>query len=48
MERFEGFNMRHFHEFAQADLSLVRGHNWTRLVLLRAGVEEPSNGGGGR
>jgi Helix-turn-helix domain len=45
-ERYEGFNTRHFHEFARRDHSLCRGYTWTRLVLLQAGLVTPSKRGG--
>jgi len=45
-ERYEGFNTRHFHEFARRDHNLFRGYTWTRLVLLRAGLVSPSKRGG--
>jgi transposase len=45
-EKYDGFNMRHFHEFAQRDHNLMRGYTWTRLRLLDAGLVEPSKRGG--
>jgi hypothetical protein len=45
-ERYEGFNTRHFHEFARRDHSLCRGYTWTRLVLLQAGLATPCKRGG--
>ena len=45
-ERYDGFNTRHFHEFARRDHRLVRGYTWTRLVLLQAGLVEPCKRGG--
>lgn len=37
-ERYDGFNMRHFHEFARRDHGLLRSYTWTRMVLLEAGL----------
>lgn len=37
-ERYDGFNMRHFHEFARRDHGLLRCYTWTRQVLLQAGL----------
>lgn len=45
-ERYDGFNTRHFHEFARRDHSLCRGYTWTRLVLLQAGLVTASKRGG--
>lgn len=45
-DRYRGFNVRHFHEFAQRDHGLGRGYTWTRQVLLRAGLVPPSKRGG--
>lgn len=44
--RYEGFNTRHFHEFARRDHALRRGYTWTRLVLLQAGLAVPLQRGG--
>ena len=45
-ERYEGFNTRHFHEFARRDHALIRGYTWTRQVLLQAGLAVPCKRGG--
>jgi hypothetical protein len=45
-EKYDGFNIRHFHEFAQRDHNLMRGYTWTRLALLDAGLVLPSRRGG--
>ena len=44
--RYEGFNTRHFHEFARRDHALRRGYTWTRQVLLQAGLATPCKRGG--
>lgn len=45
-ERYDGFNTRHFHEFARRDHALIRGYTWTRQVLLQAGLAVPCKRGG--
>jgi len=45
-DRYRGFNVQHFHEFAKRDHGLVRGYTWTRLALLRAGLVTSSKRGG--
>lgn len=45
-ERYEGFNTRHFHEFARRDHNVQRGYTWTRCTLLQAGLAVPSKRGG--
>jgi len=45
-ERYDGFNVRHFHEFAKRDHGLERGYTWMRTVLARAGLVAPSKRGG--
>lgn len=45
-ERYDGFNMRHFHELARRDHSLCRGYTWTRMTLLQAGLVRPTRQGG--
>jgi transposase len=45
-ERYDGFNVRHFHEFAKREHGLKRGYTWTRTVLVRAGVVSPVKQGG--
>ena len=44
--RYEGFNTRHFHEFARRDHALSRGYTWTRQVLLQAGLVTACKRGG--
>ena len=45
-ERYKGFNVRHFHEFAIREHGITRGYTWTRGVLARAGLVAPSGRGG--
>jgi transposase len=45
-ERYEGFNVRHFHEFARREHGLARGYTWTRLTLSKAGLVAVSKRGG--
>jgi hypothetical protein len=45
-ERYDGFNVRHFHEFAKREHGLKRGYTWTRTVLVRAGLVLPLKQGG--
>lgn len=45
-DRYRGFNVRHFHEFAKRDHALQWSYTWTRLTLLRAGLVTPSKRGG--
>jgi transposase len=45
-ERYDGFNVRHFHEFARRDHDLQLGYDWTRAVLAKAGLVTPSKRGG--
>ena len=45
-EKYEGFNVRHFYEFARREHGLERGYTWTRSVLAQAGLVVPSKRGG--
>lgn len=45
-ERYDGFNVRHFHEFAKREHGLERGYTWTRIALAKAGLVAPSKRGG--
>lgn len=45
-ERYCGFNVRHFHEFATREHGLARGYTWTRATLLQAGLVASSSPGG--
>src|ERR1700722_13169057 len=45
-ERYDGFRVRHFHEFAKREHGLKLGYDWTRSVLRKAGLVEPSGRGG--
>ena len=45
-ERYAGFNVRHFHEFAVREHGVMRGYSWTRTVLAQAGLVMPGKRGG--
>lgn len=45
-QRYSGFSIRHFHEFAVREHGLRRGYTWTRDALLQAGLVEKSRRGG--
>jgi transposase len=45
-ERYDGFSVRHFHEFAKRDHELKLGYDWTRGILRAAGLVQPSRRGG--
>lgn len=44
--KYEGFNVRHFHEFARREHGLKRGYTWTRTVLRQAGLVKACGRGG--
>ena len=44
--KYEGFNVRHFHEFARREHGLERGYTWTRVTLSQAGLVLPCGRGG--
>ncbi len=44
--RYEGFSVRHFHEFARRNHQLHYGYTWTRNVLRDAALVVPSRRGG--
>lgn len=45
-QKYAGFNVRHFHEFAKSEHGLRRGYTWTKKVLLSAGLVTPGKRGG--
>src|SRR5579859_1883555 len=45
-DRYKGFSVQHFYEFARRYHGLQWSYNWTRLSLARAGVIAPSKRGG--
>lgn len=45
-QKYAGFNVRHFHEFAKSEHGLKRGYTWTKEALLSAGLVTPSRRGG--
>jgi transposase len=45
-ERYQGFSVRHFYEFARREHGLALGHTWTRGVLQQAGLVAPCGRGG--
>lgn len=45
-ERYDGFNVRHFHEFARREHGCKRGYTWTRTVLQAAGLVSKTGRGG--
>ena len=45
-ERYDGFNVRHFHEFAKREHGLKLGYDWTRSVLRKAGLIQATGRGG--
>src|ERR1700722_3128455 len=45
-ERYDGFNVRHFHEFAKREHGLKLGYDWTRGILRNAGLVQPCKRGG--
>ena len=45
-DRYRGFTVRHFHEFAVAHHHLSQGYTWTKAVLRAAGLVEASKRGG--
>lgn len=45
-DRYRGFTVRHFHEFAVARHHLSQGYTWTKAVLRAAGLVEASKPGG--
>ncbi len=45
-DRYTGFNVRHFHEFATREHGISRGYTWTKNVLSKAGLVTPAKRGG--
>jgi transposase len=45
-ERYKGFSVKHFYEFAQREHGLSRSYNWTRMKLTEKGLVEKSTRGG--
>jgi hypothetical protein len=45
-ERYFGFSVQHFYEFAQREHKLERSYNWTRKTLLNTGTVKKSTRGG--
>ena len=45
-DRYKGFSVRHFYEYARRFHGLQWSYNWTRLSLTRAGVITPAKRGG--
>ena len=45
-EKYQGFNVRHFHEFARCRHGLRHGYTWTRTVLRGAGLVSSCGRGG--
>lgn len=45
-EKYQGFSVRHFHEFATREHGLRFGYTWTRLVLRHSGLLAPVEHGG--
>lgn len=45
-ERYRGFSVKHFHEFAQRENGLQYGYTWTKKTLEKAQLIKPSKRGG--
>lgn len=45
-ERYRGFSVQHFYEFAKREHQVARSYNWTRQTLHKQGVIEKSTRGG--
>lgn len=45
-DRYKGFSVRHFYEYARRYHGCQWSYNWTRLALARSGVITPSKRGG--
>ena len=45
-ERYKGFSVKHFYEFAQREHGLKRSYNWTRNRLTEKGLVQKSTRGG--
>lgn len=45
-DKYRGFNVKHFHEFAQREHGLKYGYTWTKTQLERVGLVRRSKRGG--
>lgn len=45
-ERYRGFNVKHFHEYAQREHGLKYGYTWTKNTLEKSGLVRKSKRGG--
>lgn len=45
-DRYKGFSVRHFYEYARRNHGLQWSYNWTRLALTRTGAVTPAKRGG--
>ena len=45
-EKYKGFSVRHFYEFAKREHELERSYNWARLTLQKHGAIKKSTRGG--
>lgn len=45
-ERYRGFSVKHFHEFAQSDHNIQRSYSWVKNKLLEKKLIEKSSRGG--
>ncbi len=45
-ERYRGFNVKHFHEYAQREHGLTYGYTWTKNNLEKSGLIRKSKRGG--
>lgn len=45
-DRYRGFSIKHFHEFAQREHKLQRSYSWTKGTLIKAGLVSKSTRGG--
>lgn len=45
-EKYRGFNVRHFHEFAMREHGFKRSYNWTRNTLTEASLVKKGKRGG--
>jgi transposase len=45
-EKYAGFSVRHFHEFAKREDGITRGYTWTKTVLQKAGLVRKTDASG--
>jgi len=45
-QRYRGFSVKHFHEFARREHKLTRSYSWTKGALIRVGLVKKSTRGG--